>query len=104
MHRHLSVMSGFVLGASLCLTPPVWAGTEKVWDNDLKRHLTEDELNHAELFMTEEAAVKIILAKSERVRKDVLQLTQDKKDLVEFLKSLSGEGWQDKKPPAEYPK
>lgn len=83
MHRHLSVISGFVLGASLCLTPPVWAGTEKVWDNDLKRHLTEDELNHSEILMTEEAAVKIILAKSERVRKEVLQLTQDKKDLVE---------------------
>ena len=83
MHRHLSVISGFVLGAALCLTPPVWAGTEKVWDNDLKRHLTEDELNHAEILMTEEAAVKVILAKSERVRKEVLQLTQDKKDLVE---------------------
>lgn len=83
MHRHLSTISGFVLGTSLCLMPPVWAGTEKVWDNDLKRHLTEDELNHAEILMTEEAAVKIILAKSERVRKEVLQLTQDKKDLVE---------------------
>lgn len=83
MHRHLGTISGFVLGTSLCLMPPVWAGTEKVWDNDLKRHLTEDELNHAEILMTEEAAVKIILAKSERVRKEVLQLTQDKKDLVE---------------------
>lgn len=83
MHRHVSVISGFVLGAFLCLTPAVWAGTEKVWDNDLKRYLTEDELNHAEIFMTEEAAVKIILEKSERIRKDVLQLTQDKKDLVE---------------------
>ena len=51
-----------------------------MWDNDLKRYLTEDEINHAEIFMTEEAAVKIILAKSERVRKEVLQLTQEKKD------------------------
>lgn len=83
MHRHVSVISGFVLGASLCLTLSAWAGTEKVWDNDLKRYLTEDELNHAEIFMSEEAAVKIILAKSERIRKDVLQLTQDRKDLVE---------------------
>ncbi|MSR59335.1 MAG: c-type cytochrome [Planctomycetaceae bacterium] len=29
---------------------------------------------------------------------------QDKSDLVEFLKALSGEGWQDKKSPKEFPK
>ena len=83
MFSHLSVLSGFVLGTSLCLATSAWAGTEKVWDNDLKRYLTDDELNHAEIFMTEEAAVKIILAKSERVRKEILQLAQDKKDLIE---------------------
>lgn len=83
MSRHLNVMSALALGVSLCLTASAWAGTEKVWDNDLKRYLTDDELNHAEVFLTEEAAVKTILGKSERVRKEVLQLTQDKKDLIE---------------------
>lgn len=83
MHRHLSVISGFVLGVSLCLTPPAWAGTEKVWDYDLKRYLTEDELNHAETFMSEGEALKIVLPKSQRVRKEVIQLTQDRKDLIE---------------------
>ena len=29
---------------------------------------------------------------------------QDKKDLVEFLKALDGEGWQHIRPPAEFPK
>jgi cytochrome c peroxidase len=34
-----------------------------------------------------------------------LKLTdQDKKDLVAFLKALSGEGWQDHQPPKEFPK
>jgi hypothetical protein len=28
---------------------------------------------------------------------------QDKKDLVEFLKALSGEGWQGIKPPEKLP-
>jgi cytochrome c peroxidase len=33
-----------------------------------------------------------------------LDLTeQDKKDLVEFLKSLSGEGWQHATPPKSFP-
>jgi len=59
------------------------ANAEKVWDNDLKRYLTEAELNHAEVFMSEDEAVKIVLPKSQRVRKEVIQLTQDKKDLIE---------------------
>ena len=34
-----------------------------------------------------------------------LKLTsQDKSDLVAFLKALSGEGWRDQKPPKEFPK
>jgi cytochrome c peroxidase len=34
-----------------------------------------------------------------------LKLTpQDKTDLVAFLKSLSGEGWRDQKPPKDFPK
>jgi hypothetical protein len=66
-----------------CLTSPLSAGAERVWDNDLKRYLTEAELNHAEVFMSEEDAVKIILPKSQRVRKEVIHITQDKKDLIE---------------------
>ncbi|MEK9141554.1 MAG: FMN-binding protein [Nitrospirota bacterium] len=83
MHRHLSVISAFAIGTALWLTIPTSAGAEKVWDNDLHRYLTEDELNHAEVFMSEEEAMKIVLPKSQRVRKEMLQLTQDRKDLIE---------------------
>lgn len=68
---------------ALCLSTPLSARAEKVWDNDLKRYLTEAELNHAEVFMSEDEAVKVILPKSQRVRKEVIQLDQDKKDLIE---------------------
>lgn len=56
---------------------------ERVWDSELKRYLTEEEMNHAEVFMTEDDAVKIMLPKSQRVRKEVLRLSQDKKDVIE---------------------
>ncbi|MEO6306757.1 MAG: FMN-binding protein [Nitrospiraceae bacterium] len=56
---------------------------ERIWDNDLKRYLTEEETNHAEVFMTEEDAVKIMLPKSERIRKAVIRLSQEKKDAIE---------------------
>lgn len=56
---------------------------ERIWDNDLKRYLTEEETNHAEVFMTEEDALKIMLPKSERIRKSVIRLSQEKKDAIE---------------------
>jgi hypothetical protein len=84
MFSHLRAISTcFAIGTALCLTFPLSANAEKVWDNDLKRYLTEAELNHAEVFMSEDEAVKIVLPKSQRVRKEVIQLTQDKKDLIE---------------------
>jgi hypothetical protein len=59
------------------------SAAERIWDSDLKRYLTEDEINHSEVFMTEEDAVKIMLAGSDRVRKDVIRLSQEKKDAIE---------------------
>lgn len=83
MRGHVTILSGFALGTALWLTMPLSAGAEKVWDNDLKRYLTEAELNHAEVFMSEEDAVRIILPKSERIRKEAIQLTAEKKELIE---------------------
>lgn len=83
MRRQLSILAGVAIGTALWLTGPPSAFAEKVWDNDLRRFLTEAELSHAEVFMSEEDAVKIVLPKSERVRKDVIRLTQEKKDLIE---------------------
>ncbi|MGZ8406320.1 MAG: hypothetical protein ACXWWB_11690, partial [Nitrospira sp.] len=69
MFSHLRAISTcFAIGTALCLTIPLSANAEKVWDNDLKRYLTEAELNHAEVFMSEDEAVKIVLPKSQRVR------------------------------------
>ena len=77
------VRSGFLLlVVGLVLTTDAFA-VERIWDNDLKRYLTEEETNHAEVFMTEEDAVKIMFPKSERIHKAVIRLNQEKKDLIE---------------------
>ena len=60
---------------------PAWS--ERVWDSELKRYLTEQEMSMAEVFMTEDEGVKIMLPKSERVRKDVIKLSPDKKAQIE---------------------
>lgn len=70
----------FVVG--LVLATDAFAA-ERIWDNDLKRYLTEEETSHAEVFMTEDDAVKIMFPKSERIRKAVIRLSQEKKDAIE---------------------
>jgi len=81
MFAHVRFTSLLIL-IGLILATDVSAA-ERIWDSDLKRYLTEDEINHAEVFMTEEDAVKIMLAGSDRVRKDVIRLSQEKKDVIE---------------------
>lgn len=81
MLAHLR-LSSLLLVFALAMAADVFAA-ERIWDNDLKRYLTEEETNHAEVFMTEDEAVKIMLPKSERVRKAVIRLSQEKKDVVE---------------------
>lgn len=73
-----------LLGSLLILTAfatPSWS--ERIWDSELKRYLTEQEMMMAEVFMSEEEAIKIMLPKSERVRKDVIQLSPEKKSQIE---------------------
>ncbi len=62
-------------------TTPVQA--ERVWDSELKRYLTDQEMSHAEVFLTEEDALKLMFPQSERIRKDVLMLSQEKKLQIE---------------------
>lgn len=81
MFAHVRFTS-FLILIGLVLATDVSAA-ERIWDSELKRYLTEDEINHAEVFMTEEDAVKIMLAGSDRVRKDVIRLSREKKDAIE---------------------
>ena len=67
----------------LILVFPLPARGERVWDGELKRYLTEQEMTHAEVFLTEEDALKLMLPQSERIRKEVLKLAPEKKLQVE---------------------
>ena len=65
------------------LVLPLPARGERVWDAELKRYLTEQEMSHAEVFLTEDAALKLMFQKSERIRKDFIRLTPEKKVQIE---------------------
>ena len=62
---------------------PTIARAERVWDSELKRYLTEQEMSMAEVFLTEENAVKLMFPKSERIKKELLRIPTDKKMTIE---------------------
>lgn len=68
---------------TLSMMPTPSSGAERVWDNDLKRYLTDQEMNMAEVYLREEDGIKIMFPKSERIRKDVIRLGSEKKSLIE---------------------
>ncbi|MBH0179160.1 MAG: FMN-binding protein [Nitrospira sp.] len=73
----------FFFSVVLLIASSIPARAERIWDNDLKRFLTDQELAIAEAFMSEEEGVKIMLPKSERIRKDVIKLSPEKKAQIE---------------------
>ncbi len=56
---------------------------EKVWDQDLKRWLTPEELGHMEIYFTEDEAAKVMFPDSEAIRRETLTLTTKQKEFVE---------------------
>jgi hypothetical protein len=67
----------------IILLSPLPARAERVWDAELKRFLTEQEMSHAEIFLTEDEALKLTFPKSQRIRKDLIRLTSEKKAQIE---------------------
>ena len=78
--RRFSFLVGLLAVLSLPVSPVLG---ERVWDDELKRYLTEQEMTAAEVFLTEEDALKLMFPHSDRIRKDTLRLSQDQKSLVE---------------------
>jgi Na+-translocating ferredoxin:NAD+ oxidoreductase RnfG subunit len=67
----------------IILVLPLPARGERIWDAQLKRYLTEQEMTYAEVFLTEEDALKLMFPQSERIRKEVLRLSSEKKLQIE---------------------
>jgi hypothetical protein len=77
-HRGWLLATFFII-----LVLPLPARGERVWDAELKRYLTEQEMTHAEVYLTEDEALKLMFPKSERIRKDLIRLTSEKKVQIE---------------------
>ena len=72
----------FSLALLFVISPArVWA--ERVWDSELKRYLTEQEMSMAEVYLTEEEALKLMFPKSTHIKKEFLRVPTDKKMTIE---------------------
>lgn len=75
------ILSFFLLFLSMTAAIDASA-TERIWDSELRRYVEESDFKYEE-FMTEEEALKTVLPKSQRIRKELIRLTPEKKDLIE---------------------
>lgn len=57
--------------------------TEQIWDHELNRWLTPEELGHLEIYFTEDEAAKVMFPDSDKIRRETLQLTAEQKAFVE---------------------
>jgi hypothetical protein len=65
------------------VTSPAMVWAERVWDSELKRYLTEQEMSMAEVYLTEEEALKLMFPKSAHIKKELLSVSADKKIVIE---------------------
>ncbi len=79
-----------ILIIALLLTTPLglpllyaMAQDERVWDEELNRFLTLQELGHEEVYMTPEEAARSMFPKSDQIKSEVITLSTDQKFRIE---------------------
>jgi hypothetical protein len=83
MFTHVKSIYVVAICAALVFSATDALSAERIWDSELRRYLSEEEINHAEVFLTEDEALKLMFPKSERIRKDLIRLTSEKKTQIE---------------------
>ena len=73
----------FLFGTAISSLQAAEPHPEKIWDHDLKRWLTPDELGHMEIYFTEDEAAKVMFPDSATIRQETLTLTAEQKDFIE---------------------
>ncbi|TLY24715.1 MAG: FMN-binding protein [Nitrospirae bacterium] len=57
--------------------------SHRIWDPDLKRYLTEEEIGKVEVYLTEEQALKLLFPKSQNIKVEELRLTLEQKGRIQ---------------------
>ena len=73
----------FIAGLGVSSLQAAEPRLERIWDHEVNRWLTPDELGHLEVYFTEEEAAKVMFPESENIHHETLTLTPKQKTLVE---------------------
>jgi len=68
---------------SLVLTSGVQAQDQQIWDKDLNRFLTPQEMGQEDVYLTPEDAAKLMFPESDHIRSEVIIITEKQKQLIE---------------------
>ena len=74
-------LSVFVFLSFSLLPMPAWS--ERIWDDELKRYLTPEEMGQEDIYLTNEDAAKLMFPDSENIRYEVMTLTAAQKTAIE---------------------
>ncbi|HET7059564.1 MAG TPA: FMN-binding protein [Nitrospiraceae bacterium] len=83
MYRVMTVITPMLCVFMLSLGWAVPATAERVWDAELKRYLTPQEMGQEDVFMSELEAARLIFPKSERIGEENVRLSSDQKKIIE---------------------
>lgn len=81
-HRILTILLVNTL-LSLVLTSGVQAQDQQIWDKDLNRFLTPQEMGQEDVYLTPEDAAKLMFPESDHIRSEVIIITEEQKQLIE---------------------
>lgn len=59
------------------------AQNDPVWDDELKRYLTAQEMGQEDVYLTPDEAAKLIFPDSEHIRSEIISLSPEQKKLIE---------------------
>ncbi len=83
----MKIVEGFAVCCILTVFPTfqvlAQVPQEQIWDHELNRWLTPEELGHLEIYFTEEEAAKVMFPDSEKISRETLSLTAEQKTFVE---------------------
>ena len=77
----MNSMRAVIAVTVLLAATPAWA--ERIWDAELGRYLTPQEMGTEEEFLTEEEAARLMFPKSERIGLETIELSDEQKKVIE---------------------
>ena len=83
MFRRILIMIFLIGCPGLTVPSGIHAQNEPVWDDELKRYLTPQEMGQEDIYLTPEEAAKLTFPESENIRAEVITLSPEQKQLIE---------------------